>query len=112
MIYEEMKIARCVEYEAMSEEPLMLGQEASIEMPGGKIKDLPPPPKPQAEVSKSQYRRAFEHSQRVELDGLMEVGCFRVSGPEGHSSQTQNSQSGFIPTRAMSTVTPLRLNPE
>ena len=78
MIFEEMKIARCVEYEAMSEEPLMLGQEASIEMPGGKIKDLPPPPKIQAEVSKSQYRRAFEYSQMVSLKGLMEVGCFEL----------------------------------
>ena len=62
MVFEEMKIARCVEEEAMLEESLMVDQEASIEVPVGKIKDLPPPPKTQAEVSKSQYRRAFEHS--------------------------------------------------
>ena len=35
---------------------------SSVEVPVGKIKDLPPPPKTQAEVSKSQYREAFEHS--------------------------------------------------
>ena len=92
MVFEEMKIARrCVE-EAMLEASLMVDQEASIEVPGGNIKDLPPPPETQAEVSESQYRRAFEHSQRVELKGLIEVGMFRVSGPEGHSSRTQNSQ--------------------
>ena len=72
MVFEEMKIARCVE-EGMLEESLMVDQEASIEVPVGKIKDLP-----QAEISKPQYRRAFEHSQRVELKELMEVGCFEL----------------------------------
>ena len=78
MVFEEMKIARCVEYEVMLEESLMVDREASIEVPVEKINDLLPPPKPQAEVPKSQYRRAFEHSQRVELKGLMEVGCFEL----------------------------------
>ena len=72
MVFEEMKIARCVE-EGMLEESLMVDQEASIEVPVGKIKDLP-----QAEISKPQYRRAFEHSHRAELKGLMEAGCFEL----------------------------------
>jgi len=49
----------------MVEESLMVDQKASIEVPVGNIKDLPPPPKPQAEVSKFQYRRAFEHTWKV-----------------------------------------------
>ena len=55
MVFEEMDIERCFEEEAMLEESLMVDQEASIEVPVGKIKDLSPP-KTQPEVSKSQYR--------------------------------------------------------
>ena len=53
MILEEMKIARCMEDETMLKESLMVDQEALIDVPIGKIKDLPPPPITQAEVSKS-----------------------------------------------------------
>ena len=56
----------------------MANQEASIEVPVGNFKDLPPPPKTQAEGSKSLYWRAFAHYQIVELKGLMDVGCFEL----------------------------------
>ena len=52
--------------------------DASVEMPTGKIQDLPPPPTTQEEVRRSPFRKAFEHSQKVELNGLLAVGCFKV----------------------------------
>ena len=52
--------------------------EASVEMPTGKIQDLPPPPTTQEKVRRSPFRKAFEHSQKVELNGLLAVGCFKV----------------------------------
>ena len=51
----------------MLEESLMVDQDASIEVPVRTIKDLPPPPKLQAEVSESQHRRAFEHSRIIKI---------------------------------------------
>jgi len=53
MIFEDMKIARCVEDETILKESLMVDQEALINVPIGEIKDLPPPTITQAEVSKS-----------------------------------------------------------
>ena len=47
-------------------------------MPIGKMQDLPPPPTTQEEVRRSPFRKAFEHSQKVELNGLLAVGCFKV----------------------------------
>ena len=47
-------------------------------MPVRKIEDLPPPPKLRADVFKSQYRRAFERSQMVELKGLKEMAYFEL----------------------------------
>ena len=35
---------------------------ASVEMPTGKIQDLPPPPTTQEEVRRSPFRKAFELS--------------------------------------------------
>ena len=52
--------------------------EASVEMPTGKIQDLPPPPTTQEKVRRSPFRKVFEHSQKVELNGLLAVGCFKV----------------------------------
>ena len=37
-----------------------------MEMPSGKVKDLPPPPTTQAEVERSPFRKAFEHSRKAE----------------------------------------------
>ena len=55
-----LKIAPCVEEEAILEDRFMVDCEASVEMPSGKVKDLPPPPTTQAEVERSPFRKAFE----------------------------------------------------
>ena len=60
------------------EQALQVDIEASVEMPTGKMQDLPPPPTTQEEVRRSPFRKAFEHSQKVELNGLLVVGCFKV----------------------------------
>ena len=75
-IEDELEIALCVEDEAVLEEALQADIETSVEMPFGKIKDLPPPPSNQKELAESPFREAFEHSQRVELKGLFDAGCF------------------------------------
>ncbi|CAN0376684.1 unnamed protein product, partial [Ascophyllum nodosum] len=36
------------------------------------------PPTTQAEVERSPFRKAFEYSQKIELNGLLGVGCFKV----------------------------------
>ena len=48
----------------------------SIDMSTGKVKDLSPPPTTQAELSRSPFRKAFGLLQRVEIKGLLDVGCF------------------------------------
>ena len=54
-----------------------MGIKASVEMPIGKMQDLPPPPTTQEEV-RSPCFKAFKHPQKVELDGLRNVGWFAV----------------------------------
>ena len=70
----ELEIAQAVEEEAMLEEANMVDAGVSIEMPKGKIQDLSPPPTTQAELLRSPFRKAFELSQRVEIEGLLDVG--------------------------------------
>ena len=48
----------------------------------GKIQDLPPPPTTQAKLLRPPFRKAFELSQRVEIKGLLDVGCFAPVGRE------------------------------
>ena len=60
------------------EQALQVDIEASVEMPTGKMLDLPPPPTTQEEVRRSLFCKAFEHSKKVELNGLLAVGCFKV----------------------------------
>ena len=71
-----------VEEEITSKQALQMDIEASVEMPTGKIQDLPPPPPPppttQEEVRWSPFPKALEHSQKVELNRLLDVGCFKV----------------------------------
>ena len=47
-------------------------------MPTGKMQDLQPPPTAQEEVHRSPFRKIFQHSEKVELNGLLDVGCFQV----------------------------------
>ena len=74
----ELDIALHVEEVNTLEQALQVDIEASVEMPTGKMQDLPPPPTTQEEVRRSPFRKAFEHSQKVELNGLLAVGCFKV----------------------------------
>ena len=60
------------------EQALQVDIEASVEMPTGKMQDLLPPPTTQEEVRRSLFRKAFEHSQKVALNGVLAVGCFEV----------------------------------
>ena len=75
---DELDIALHVEEENTLEQALQLDIEASVEMPTWKMQDLPPPPATQEEVRRSPFRKAFEHSQKGDLNGLLAVGCFKV----------------------------------
>ena len=75
---DELDIALHVKQESTLEQALQVDIETSVERPTGKIQDLPPPPTKQEEVRRSPFRKAFEHSQKVELNGLLAVGCFKV----------------------------------
>ena len=52
--------------------------EASVEMPTGKMQDLQSPPTAQEEMHRSPIRKMFRPSEKVELNGLLDVGCFQV----------------------------------
>ena len=73
---DELEIAQAVEEEAMPEEAYMADAGVSIEMPRGKFQNLPPPPTTQAELLRSPFRKAFELSQGVEIEDILDVGCF------------------------------------
>lgn len=83
LVENELEIALCLEEGAILEEALMVNREVSVDIPTGRINDLPPLPKPQAEVSRSPFRKAFEFSQMVKLDGLIDVGCFEFVDMKG-----------------------------
>ena len=74
---DELDIALHVEEENTLEQALQVDIEASVEMSTRKMQDLPPPPTTQEEVRQSPFSNAFEHSQKVELNGLLAVGCCR-----------------------------------
>ena len=74
----ELDIALHVEEENTLEQALHADIEASVGMPTEKMQDLPPPPTTQEEIRRSPFCKAFEHSQKVELNGLLAVGCFKV----------------------------------
>ena len=90
-VEDELKITLCIEEEAILEDAFVVDREASVEIPSGKIKDLPPPPTTQAGVERSPFREAFEYSQKVELNGLLGVGCCKVIRYEGSSPWKQGS---------------------
>ena len=64
------------------EQSLQVDIEASVEMLTGKMQDLPPPLTTQKEVRRLPFCKAFEHSQTVEFNGLLAVGCFKVVDEE------------------------------
>ena len=73
---DELEITLTVKEEAVLEEAYEADAMVSIEMPTGKIQDFPPPPTMQVEVIRSPFWKAFEHSQRVEISAILDVGCF------------------------------------
>ena len=77
-VEDKLDIALRVEEENTLEQALQVNIEASVEMPTGKMQDLLPPPTTQEEVRRSPSRKAFERSQKVELNGFLDVGCSRV----------------------------------
>ena len=80
--------------------------EASVEMPTEKLQDLPPPPTTQEEVHRSPFRKGFEHSQKVGLNGMLAVGCFKVVDEKDMSNVGKLSAlDGCTRTRAMDTKT-------
>ena len=84
------------------EQALQVDIEASVEMPTGKMQDFPPPPATQEEGRRSPFRKAFEHSQKVELNGLLDVGCFKVVDEKDVSKVGKLSGlDGCTRTRAM-----------
>ena len=72
----ELEIVQAVEEKAMLEEAYMADAGVFIEMPTEKNQDFPPPPTTQAESLRPPFRKAFELSQRVKIEGLLDVGCF------------------------------------
>lgn len=65
VVFQEMKD------ETMLEESLRVDEDAWTDVIVGKMKDLPPPTKTQARVSKPQYRRLFERSYMFGFNGLL-----------------------------------------
>ena len=74
----ELDTALHIEGENALEQALQVDFEASVEMPTGKMQDLQPPPTAQEEVHRSSFRKMFQHSEKFELNGLLDVGCFQV----------------------------------
>ena len=71
-----LETTMAVEEEALLEEMNMADAGACIEMPTRKMQDVPPPPTTQAEVIRPPFWKAFERSQRVEINDLLDIGCF------------------------------------
>ena len=75
---DELEIAQAREEEAMLEEAYMADAGVSIEMPTGKIQDLPPPPTTQAELfrSPSGKRLNFRNASRSTVSSML--GALRL----------------------------------
>ena len=71
-----LEIALAVEEKAVEEETYVADAKVSIEMPTGKIQDLPPLPSTQAKSLRYPFRKAFDLSQRVKINDLLDLGCF------------------------------------
>ena len=84
---DELDIALHVKEENILEQALQVDIETSVEMPTEKIQDLPSPPTTQEEIRRSPFRKAFEHSQKVDLNGLLDVRCFKVVVDEKYVSK-------------------------
>ena len=95
---DELDIALHVEEENTLEQALQVDIEASVEMPTGTMQDLPPPPTTQEEVRRSPCCKAFEQSHKVELNGLLTVGCFKVVDEKGMPKGRKDVGSRWVYT--------------
>ena len=99
---DELEIAQAAEEEAMLEDAYMADAGMSIEMPTGKIQNLPPPPTTQVELLWSLFRKAFELPQRVEIEGLLDVGCFApVDGEKFPKAERSSPRNGCTRTKGI-----------
>ena len=74
----ELDTALHIEEVNTLEQALQMDFEASVEMPPGKMQDLQSPPTAREEVHRSPFHKLFQPSEKVELNGLLDVGCFKV----------------------------------
>ena len=74
----ELDTALHIEEVNTLEQALQVDFKASVEMPTGKMQDLQSPPTAQEEMHRSPFRKMFQPSEKVELNGLLDVGCFQV----------------------------------
>ena len=59
---DQLDVVLHVKEENTLEQARQVDIEASVEMPTGKMQDLPSPPTTQEELRRSSFRKAFEHS--------------------------------------------------
>ena len=85
-VEDEVQIVLAVEDEAELERAFEDDVGVSIVMPTGRIQDLPNLPVTHAELLRSPYQKAFEHSQRVEINGLLDVGFTHTKGMNWYSA--------------------------
>ena len=69
----DLDIALHIEEVNTLEQVLQVDFEASVEMPTGKMLDLQSPPTAQEEVHRPPFRKMFQPSEKVELNGLLDV---------------------------------------
>lgn len=79
--------------EATLEEALMTNAGVLIEIPTEKIQHLPAPPITQAELMWSPFQEAFQHSQRVDVNGLLDGGCTPIKEMAKGTVSRQSSDS-------------------
>ena len=98
-----------VKEENALEQALHMNIDTPVEVPTGKIEDLTPRPTKQDEVRRSPLRKAFERSQKVEINGLLDVGCFKVVVDEKYVRKARKvvglGFDGCTRTRATNTET-------
>ena len=63
-VEDELKIALCFEEEAILEDAFMVDRESLVEVPSGKVKDLPPPPTTKADVRSHPSRKCLNTLRR------------------------------------------------
>ena len=109
----ELDTALHIEEVNTLEQALQVDFEASVEVPSGKMQDLHPPPTAQEEVNRSPFRKMFQHSKKVELNGMLDVGYFQVVDEKDAPKVGKFSGlDGCAHTREMGMEVARKQNPE